>query len=214
MGPRRDSTLSFYETNAAEVAAGYEAVDFSPVLQPVLEHLSPGTRVLEIGCGSGRDAAVLLERGCDVTATDASNAMLTEAAARHPKLGQRLLRHMLPEPLPFASYSFDAVMAMAVIMHLSHDEIQEAFGEIARVLKPHGLLAYSVNTERAGLDQRGYDDRGRYFTCLPAAEWEQLHTEAGFETLDLREQGDLSGRTGVHWVTFIARARGRLDEKH
>ncbi len=133
--------------------------------------------------------------------------MLTEAAARHPELEHRLAQHMLPEPLPFASYSFDGVIAMAVIMHLSHEEIREAFGEIVRVLKPHRLFAYSVNTERAGLDRRGYDDRGRYFTCLPAAEWQQLHTEAGFATLDLREQGDLGGRAGVNWVSFVARRR-------
>ncbi len=207
MEPTRDSTLSFYETRAAEVVAGYEAVDFSPVLQPVLEHLSPGDRVLELGCGSGRDAAVLLDRGCNVTATDASDAMLTEAAARHPELERRLLRHVLPKTLPFPSHSLDAVIAMAVIMHLSFEEIQKAFGDIIRVLKRQGIFAYSVNTERAELDERGYDDRGRYFTCLSTADWEQLHTEAGFETVSMREERDLIGRTGVSWVSFIARPK-------
>ena len=209
---RRDSTLSFYEANAAEAVADYEAVDFSSVLQPVLEHLSAGARVLEIGCGSGRDAAALLARGCDVTATDASDAMLTQAAARHPELQDRLLRYAVPGPLPFASHSFDAVIAMALIMHLAFEDIGKAFGEIVRVLKPHGIFAYSVNTERVGLDERGYDDRGRYFTCLSTADWEQLHTEAGFETVSLSKERDLIERTGVSWVSFIARRY--FDGKH
>lgn len=112
---------------------------------------------------------------------------------RHPELEDRLLRHMLLEPLPFASYSFHAVIAMAVIMHLSHEEIEEAFREIAHVLKPHGLPAHSVNTERADLAQRGYDDRSRYFTCLPAEKWEQLQREVSLRTVDQLYQGELDG---------------------
>ena len=85
----KDYTLSHYEKFAPEISTRYEKIDFSQVQNELLEILSRNTRVLEVGCGSGRDAAFFLFRGIDVTATDGSRGMLSEAKRLHPDLARK-----------------------------------------------------------------------------------------------------------------------------
>lgn len=198
-------TQTYYDNNAECIAANYEAVDFSAVLEPIVRELPEGASVLDLGCGSGRDAATLLRRGFDVTGTDASPAMLEQAVKHHPELAGRTVLHKLPEKLPFAAGCFDAALAMAVIMHIEETEIPRAFAAVHSVLRRGGLFAYSVNTERGGLDASDNDDRGRHFTPLPRSQWERLHREAGFETQKAWKSEDIAGRKGIRWVTFICR---------
>lgn len=198
-------TGAFYDTTAALTARNYEAVDFRPIVAKVLSYAPEKGRLLDIGCGSGRDAAFYLEQSYDVMAIDGSRAMLREAERYHPELSGRLVHHELPEPLPFDDGSFDIVTSMAVIMHLREDLLSGVFRDIARVTCSDGIIAYSVNTKRAGLDHDGNDDKGRHFTCLRSEQWEKLHAEAGLVTVESWESDDLTERPGIHWVTFVCR---------
>lgn len=198
------STLEFYDSHAHEIAARYEEIEFSAVIDLVRNDLPPDSHILEIGCGSGRDGAAFAAVGYRVTAIDGSRAMIGEAEKRHPELRGRISHHVLPAPLPFADETFDAAMSFAVLMHLTPSDAAECFGEIARVLRPGSVFAYSVNTKRGGLDAGGRDAVGRLFTALPAAEWERLHLTAGFETIRRRETDDIVNRDGIRWVTFLA----------
>lgn len=200
----QDPTLGFYDANAANMTSSYEAVDFTGSLAPLVRSLPDHSRVLEIGCGSGRDAAYLEAMGHFVVGTDGSVEMIRQAESIHPTLAGRLRHHELPDRLPFDTPSFAAVMSWAVLMHLQLNDLPSVFKDLARVLLPHGLLAYSVNTERAGLDHDGNDSKGRHFTCLNASDWACLHEHAGFKTLSTEETNDITGRPGIRWVTFLA----------
>lgn len=71
-----NETLSHYERNAAREAGRYESIS-ALTIETVLERWIPrGARVLELGCGSGRDARRMAARGVRVTATDGSEEML------------------------------------------------------------------------------------------------------------------------------------------
>lgn len=200
-----ERTIGYYEANASTTARGYEGVDFGQVLDRVLQYAPRRGKLLDIGCGSGRDAAFFLRQGYDVTATDGSNAMLREADSYHPELHERLVHHRLPNRLPFDPESFDVVTSMAVIMHLREEDLPCVFADIARVARPDAIVAYTVNTARAGLDENGNDEKGRRFTCLNGNQWEGLHTEAGLETLHFWESDDLTGRPGIQWVSFVCK---------
>ncbi|MCI3271807.1 class I SAM-dependent methyltransferase [Streptomyces cylindrosporus] len=105
--------------------------------------------VLELGAGHGRDALFFAREGFAVHATDFSATALDQltAAAKESGLGERVTTtvHDVREPLPLPDGSVDAVFAhMLLCMALSTREIRAAVDEIGRVLRPGGLLVYTV----------------------------------------------------------------------
>jgi SAM-dependent methyltransferase len=202
---RYKSTISYYEGEAPNIAATYEAVDFRAVIDRMLSQLPEGGKLLDVGCGSGRDAAYFLDRGFDVTGTDASKAMIAEAVRHHPELADRLLQHRLPGPLPFADRAFDVAVAMAVLMHLTEADARRALAELVRVTRPGGIVAYSVSIQRPGLDSDGLDNKKRYFLSLSSDEWRALNAPSGLFQVESWESEDLGGRGGIRWATFVSR---------
>jgi SAM-dependent methyltransferase len=110
-----------------------------------------GERVLDLGCGFGRHAYEAMRRGADVVACDLGLAELKEVLSVYAAMRQA---DELPDAvacmsvngdgtrLPFDDASFDRVMASEVLEHIPDDEA--AFAELARVLRPGGVLAVTV----------------------------------------------------------------------
>lgn len=107
-----------------------------------------GKRVLEIGCGIGKDARFLLENGVDYWGIDFSQRTLA-LAAQH--LSFRGLSNRLvcadAAALPFADASFDLVMAIGVLHHVPN--MSRACQEAARVLRPGGTLRVMLYNRRS-----------------------------------------------------------------
>jgi SAM-dependent methyltransferase len=110
---------------------------------------SGATDVLELGAGHGRDALYFARLGFSVHATDFSPLALEQlsGAARAQGVAERMTRtpHDVREPLPLPDGSVDAVFAhMLLCMALSTEQIQRLVGEVRRVLRPGGVLVYTV----------------------------------------------------------------------
>ncbi|MFG2192907.1 putative glycolipid-binding domain-containing protein [Streptomyces sp. NPDC048639] len=121
-----------------------------PAVHAAITFRKAGARtVLELGAGHGRDALYLARAGFDVTAADFSAAAL-ERLREHAEaegLAERVetVEHDVRRPLPFPDTSVDAVHAhMLLSMALSTEEIRALVDEIARVLRPGGVLVYTV----------------------------------------------------------------------
>jgi ubiquinone/menaquinone biosynthesis C-methylase UbiE len=101
-----------------------------------------GRRILDAGCGSGSLTEALRDRGAEVTGTDSSASMLALAARR---LGgtATLVKADLGRPLPFATGSFDDVMASLVLHYLP--DWGPVLAEFHRVLVPGGRLVASTH---------------------------------------------------------------------
>jgi SAM-dependent methyltransferase len=114
--------------------------------EPFLEPLeSAGARrVLELGCGTGHDAARLAGAGHEVTAVDLSEAALARARERYGELVEFVVAD-LTAGLPFTSRSFDAVMANVSLHMFPWETTRAVTAEIARVLWPGGLFLFHVN---------------------------------------------------------------------
>ena len=98
-----------------------------------------GTRVLDLGAGTGAFTARALERGARVTAVDAAPAMVARLRREHPAAGAAV---MDAHELGFGDDSFDVVMA-GFVMHLL-DDSPAAAAEVRRVLAPRGVFAFST----------------------------------------------------------------------
>ena len=127
------SRAALYET--------VEARDLHSWLEPWLPE-APAL-VLDVGAGSGRDAAWLADAGHEVVAVEPSATMLSEARRRHPQSTISWVRDSLPalERIYRQAFAFDLVLLSAVWMHVEPGHRQRAFRKLVGLLKPGGRLA-------------------------------------------------------------------------
>jgi SAM-dependent methyltransferase len=128
-----------------DLAKTFGAIDIYLFDQLLRGRLVPGMRVLDAGCGSGRNLVYLLKSGFDVYATDASADAVddagTLAASLAPTLPADHFRVETIEHLSFPAASFDAVLSSAVL-HFARDDAQfdAMVRAMWRVLRPGGLF--------------------------------------------------------------------------
>lgn len=130
------------EWASSEVAASYAtrfATAAEQCVPAFVEAVGPARRVLDLCCGHGIVAAGLVGAGAEVTAVDFSQAMLALAKERVP--GATFIEADAMD-LPFPAGTFDAVTIGLGIPHVP--DPPQVFRECARVLKPDGVLVYSV----------------------------------------------------------------------
>lgn len=103
-----------------------------------------GDRVLDIGCGFGRNANYLAEEGAQVTAVNINDQEIAQAKARAHEAGVNIdYLHADATSLPFADASFDAALDLGCSHMIPTRELQEkAAREAARVIKPGGALVF------------------------------------------------------------------------
>jgi len=150
----------------------WEGVWTTPFLAPLRQ---AGVRtVLELGCGTGNDAARLAGEGYLVTAIDLSAEAIGQAQARFGALATFLVADMT-QRLPFPDGSFDAVMSN-VAMHMFPDCVtREVFTQVGRLVRTDGLFVFHVNS---------LEDRPLRARNLPAREIEPDYvTEESGQTM-------------------------------
>jgi SAM-dependent methyltransferase len=131
-----------------------------PFLRPLRE--AGVHTILELGCGTGNDAARLAGEGYSVTATDLSGDAIAQAEAKFGSLATFLIADMT-QRLPFPDGSFDAVMSN-VAVHMFPDDVTRAvFAQVGRLVRADGLFVFHVNS---------LEDRPLRARNLPARELE------------------------------------------
>ena len=149
-------TLKYYQDNAQTFFDGTVNVDMSSLYETFTKHLAPGARVLDAGCGSGRDAKAFRKMGYQVVAFDASSAMV-ELAREHTGLPVQLMT--------FADVDwkeeFDGIWCCASLLHVPAVELPDVMRRLADALKPGGVWYVSF---KYGDGEREVD--GRRFTDM------------------------------------------------
>jgi 2-polyprenyl-3-methyl-5-hydroxy-6-metoxy-1,4-benzoquinol methylase len=197
------TTLNYYQSNASSLALRYESAKVDHVHTLLQTTFSPSDNLLEIGCGSGRDASFLHALGYTITAIDASQQMIDQAKLLHPELfGSLHVRH-LPDDLDFSDTRFDGVYSIATLMHLELPEIKMTLKKIFYFLMPQGKLLFSVSVQRDDIDKHQKDTHGRHFTTIPKEEWINLCENIGFHSIVVHSNTDGLNREGIVWLTCI-----------
>ncbi len=153
-------TLKFYDAQVPDYsAAGPRGT--SRHLTGFIGLLPANAKVLDLGCGSARDAKAMLEAGLEVHATDGSRSMAQLAEAR---LGQQVQVMRFDELRSIEEY--DGVWASASLLHIPRPELPATLSLVHRALKIGGL--HHASYKAGGLE--GRDSVGRYFSYLTAEE--------------------------------------------
>ena len=197
-------TVKYYDQQAVETATKYRAVDQSAWRRQFQDTFQAGGRVLDVGSGSGRDVALLLELGFDAYGTEPAEGMRLETVRAFPQLADRIFPFGLPLPEDAdVGGPFDGVVCSAVLMHLPEADLFNAAFSLKRVLREKGKLWISVPGERPGLDADNRDETGRLFKPLHPEYLVLLFERLGFQLVRQWEEADRLGRPGIQWNSFL-----------
>jgi SAM-dependent methyltransferase len=190
-----------YTAQAKSLADQYESVDFETVHRDVL-HLIPASpsRILDVGAGSGRDAAALALRGHAVVAVEPAAELRREGERRHAGAAITWIDDSLPALAAVRGRGerFDVILLSAVWMHLDEPERRAAMASLSALLAPQGVAILSL--------RHGPVPAGRRMFDVTADETVALAASVGLACRHRGTRRDPHDRDGVTW-SVLALAR-------
>lgn len=172
-----------YESSAASYAENVENLCSYKEENRFLSLIPLNGKIIDIGCGSGRDARVFSEQGYQVTGIDFSSKMVEVAKQKAPQADFHVM--------DMRSLSFDAIFdgawANASLLHLSKEELLSVLEKIFQSLKPNGSFFIRLKKgvfEKVEPDSR-YNNLEKFYSYYEEEEVRELLLAAQFEILDL-----------------------------
>ena len=195
-------TLSYYQSNAATFWVGTKDHDVSQNYAALLGAIEgpPPFRILDVGCGPGRDLAYFRSQGHEPTGVEGCHAfaVMARAYAGCEVLEQDFLSLDLPRS------TFDGIFANASLFHVPGDELPRVLGELGEALKPRGVL-FASNPR--GKNQEGWNG-DRYACYWDLERWRGFVTAAGFQELSHYYRPTGKPREEQPWLATVWRKVG------
>lgn len=169
-------TRDYYNKHADEFAVSTFKVDMESLYQPFLAELQEGVRILDVGCGSGRDTLAFKNKGYQVDAIDYSEELVKKAT------------RLTGIPIKLKSFyevddyeAYDGIWACASLLHCERSRLAEVLEKMVQALKPNGVIYMSF---KYGDSDREKD--GREFTDLNEQQAQELLAQ--FDQVSLIQQ--------------------------
>lgn len=197
-----NKTLQYYNLHAEKFASDTMTVNFSANQEKFLAKL-PGkkeqAKLLDFGCGAGRDTKYFLERGYDVEAIDGSSELCRIASAHTGICVRQMLFEQWSE-----QNRYDGIWACASILHIPSKQLPQLLQKMERALKKDGILYTSF---KYGIFEG--EKNGRYFTYMTEQKMDEvfghvfhLLLEERWITSDVRKD-----RGEEKWLNVLLRKR-------
>ena len=200
MNSLMEKTIETYNKHAKQYAvysftriSQYELIQFISFLK--------GKKVLDAGCGAGRDTEYFREEGFDAIGIDASEGLINEAKDR---VGNNF-RVMDMRKLEFDDSSFDGIWCCASIFHIPKNELKVVLKEFYRTLKDKGILYIAVKEgegEKIVKDMK-VNNEPRYYAFYKQPELESELRNVGFEIIN----GYSEEIEGVVWLNVFVKKK-------
>ena len=205
-------TIDFYNSHAQQLSEKYDKA--SDIREKYLSTLLYNcTNILEIGCGSGRDASILAKAGKHVTACDASLEMLKQAKTKYKTQTNPV--NFIHDSLPNLSKiegTFEGIFCSAVFQHISENSLLDSLFRIKELLSDKGIFILSVPCAYPGItNNRDLD--GRLFILRPYQKYIFLLERLGFYIKDKCIKPDSLKRGGITWAEIQA-VKETINELH
>ena len=183
-----------YDRHAHELAAEYEGLAFEQVHGVIAKLLpEPGANVLDVGAGTGRDAAWFASKGHRVVAVEPSQEMRKAGKNAHKDGNIQWLSDHLPalENVVSSKLTFDLIWLSAVWMHVPPSQRRRAFRKLVSVMSPGASMMLSV--------RQGPSDPHRPMHPVELDDIKKLARKYGLQTVRVTRREDARGRTGIDW---------------
>lgn len=189
-------SIKFYNSSAKKVSALYESTSFDAVHAGVLDLLpKKGSRVLDIGAGSGRDAAALAKRGFRVTAVEPAEELRRSASLRHLSPSIEWIDDTLPRLAKIGDRQFDFILVSAVWMHLAAKDRTSAMQRLFDLAKKGRRVVITI--------REGAADVTRSIYRIDVNDVAAAATGAGFRVVRSLTDRDALGRAELSWSTLV-----------
>ena len=200
-----EPTLDYYARNAESFKAGTLNHDVSQNMAALLRHIQsvPPYRILDFGCGPGRDLKAFTAMGHIATGLDGTAAFVK--MAREESGCEVWHQDFLSLDLPVGE--FDGIFANASLFHVPTKALPRVLGQLHGTLKAGGVL-FSSNPR--GQNQEGWSG-GRYGAYHDLDAWRALLTAAGFAELEHYYRPEGLPRDQQPWLASVWRAKSVID---
>lgn len=138
MKRNQKETIAFYDRYAREFVEQTSNASMSVMMEAFLKEIPKESKILDFGCGSGRDTKAFMDLGYHVTAVDGS-LKICEEASTFTGMAVRQMDFMELEEVD----EYHGIWACASILHVPYDDLVELFGKLYRALKQDGILYVS-----------------------------------------------------------------------
>ncbi|MBT5934392.1 bifunctional 2-polyprenyl-6-hydroxyphenol methylase/3-demethylubiquinol 3-O-methyltransferase UbiG [Sulfurimonas sp.] len=191
-------TVEYYDKNSLTLIKRYDSADMSLLYQVLLKYIPKKSIVLDIGFGSGRDLSFLNNEGYDIWGIDPSNNFVMNAKKRFPSIQN----HFLQAAVPFdantigSDKKFDAIVCIAMWMHLNRDTYADSVASIVSVAKSNATVVISYSEGSRVDDERCFEE-------VDLKYMNKLFKDNGFTLVETIVNGDSLNRNSLSWVTVV-----------
>jgi ubiquinone/menaquinone biosynthesis C-methylase UbiE len=204
-------TIDWYNQNAAQYAQSTLQTASAEEIDQFASLLFKQAKVLDAGCGSGRDTNLLSQKGLKTIGLDLSAGLIKVARDLFPDC--EFIEGDLLD-LPFPDAEFDGIWSHASLLHLETDtEVKTALREFNRVMKPSGILHVLVKAQtgaaKTAIVTDSLSNHDRFFQYFTQAELNKILKKTGFSLLSMEQYRETdknpNGRPEVVWILALAR---------
>lgn len=189
----------FYEVNFQDYYDSTYSIDPTSFLSMIVGRLSKGAKILDIGCGSGRDLLWLKMRGYEATGLEQSSG-LAELAQFHSGCPVFTGDFTVYD---FSFLQFDALLLIGSLVHLSHAEFPSILLHISQALKQDGLMFLTVK-EGEGVSK---SEDGRLFSLWQCYQIEGIWRECELSVMDFSRNISAVNAKDV-WLSYLLCRKG------
>lgn len=190
-------TIQYYNRNAIRFSDSTKEIDFTETQNKFLQYLKPNSKILDFGCGSGRDTKYFIQKGFQVDAIDGSIELCKIAS----EFTGEEVKQMLFQELSSIN-QYDGVWACSSILHLPYKELKDVVHKTAIALKEEGVFYTSFKySEKEGMKN------GRHFTDMTEIKFQIFLDEiGGFDIIELWISQDVrADREDERWLNVIVK---------
>lgn len=190
------NTLDYYNKNSEEYFNSTLNVDMTNTYKAFLKLVPKGGKILDLGCGSGRDSMNFMKLGYEVTAIDGAKELAKKASVL---LGKEVILSTFEE-LELKE-KFHGIWACASLLHIKREDLIIVLNNLYNNLEDNGVFYMSFKYG----EKEYVDDKNRYFNCFTDESIISFINEnTKFNILDLYITEDKLGRVNeVKWVNLI-----------
>ena len=190
------NTLDYYNKNSEEYFNSTLNVDMTNTYKAFLKLLPKDGKILDLGCGSGRDSMNFIKLGYEVTAVDGAKELAKRASVL---LGKEVIVSTFEE-LELKE-KFHGIWACASLLHIKREDLKIVLNNLYNNLDDKGVFYMSFKYG----EKEYVDDKNRYFNCFTDESIISFINEnTKFNILDLYITEDKLGRVNeVKWVNLI-----------